>query len=63
MVYFLLLAADRGREVGTGREANALVRRHRDPLARLAPTDGPDLAFLDLAGLESAEPGEHDTVA
>ena len=59
----LLLAADRVCEVGTGGEADALVRRNGHPLTGLAPADGAHLALLDLAGLERAEAREDDAVA
>ena len=44
-------------------EAHALVRRNRDPLARLAALDPDNLARLDLTGLEGTKACEDYAIA
>ena len=59
----LLLSANRGRQVGTGREANALVRRDGDALPGLSATNRAYLPLLDLSGFKCAEAGQYNAVA
>ena len=59
----LLLSADCGRQVGTGREANALVCGDGYALPGLSATDRADLPLFDLSGFKCAESGQYNAVA